>query len=138
MLLASCFQQRIQVRYDKRYDGFRFDVYCSKHGGPKKLYANVRYSKHLKDYESVWGKVKSEKELVHYLLKYSYTENWEREVRENYLALTLEEFKKRIPESYQVTYFDHFTLPYIAWQIKNEFGIDFKTPTHLKIILKKI
>ena len=31
----------------------------------KKLYANVRYSKHLKDYESVWGKVKSEKELVH-------------------------------------------------------------------------
>ncbi len=104
----------------------------------KRIYAEERYAEHLKNYESVWGKVESERDLIHYLLKYSYTENWEREVRENYLALTLEEFKEHIPENYQITYFDHFTLPYIAWQIKKDFDIELKAPTHLKIILKKI
>lgn len=102
-----------------------------------KLYAEKKYSDNLKSYESMCGKVKSEKDLIHYLLKYSYTDNWEREVKENYLALSLESFKALIPDDYEVTYFDHFTLPFIADRVKKDFDIELKTPTHIKIILKK-
>ena len=97
----------------------------------------AQYAEHLKDYEDIWGSIKSQKDLIHFLLKYKYTENWEREARENYLGLSLETFRKLIPDEYEITYFDHFTLPFIAWQIKNDFGIDLKTPTHIKIIFKK-
>ena len=101
------------------------------------LRKNTKYSGHLKDYEDVWGTITRQNELVHYLLKYSYTQNWQREVRENYVGLTREEFLKLIPKGYHITYFDHYTLPYIAWQVKKDYGIELKTPTHMKVILKK-
>ncbi len=96
-----------------------------------------KYAEKLKDYESVWGKIKTQHDLVHYLLKYKYTENWEREVRENYVPITLEQLYGKIPDNYEVTYVQHFTLPYTAWQIKKDFNIDLTTPTHIKIILKR-
>lgn len=99
--------------------------------------ANPVYASNLRDFEAVWGKIKTNNELVHYLLKYSYTQNWERELRENYIALPVEDFFKRIPDSYEITYFEHFTLPYNKWQINKDFGIELNTPTHIKIVLKK-
>ena len=95
------------------------------------------YVDKLKSYESVWGKISTQRDLVHYLLKYKYTENWEREVRENYVPITLEQLLEIIPEGYEVTYLNHFTLPYTAWQIKSDFGIELTTPTHIKLILRR-
>lgn len=99
--------------------------------------SNKEYTEKLKDYESVWGKITTQRDLVHYLLKYKYTENWEREVRENYVPITLEQLLEIIPDDYEITYLDHFTLPYTAWQIKNDFGINLTTPTHIKLILQR-
>lgn len=98
---------------------------------------NENYAEELNDYESVWGKISTQHDLVHYLLKYKYTENWEREVRENYVPITLEQLLAIIPSNYEITYLNHFTLPYIAWQIKNDFGIELTTPTHIKLILQR-
>ena len=75
--------------------------------------------------------------MIHYLLKYSYTHNWEREVRENYLGLSVEDLMKLIPNDYRVTYQEHYTLPYVAWQVKKDFGIDLRPPKHIKIVLEK-
>ena len=104
----------------------------------KAVVGNQDYSDKLKDYESVWGRISTRRELVHYLLKYKYTENWEREVHENYVPLTVEGLLKLVPSNYRVVYFDHFTLPYTRWQIERDFGIDLTTPTHIKIILQRI
>ena len=98
---------------------------------------NEIYADQLNDYEHVWGKISTQHDLVHYLLKYKYTENWDREVRENYVPITLEQLLEIIPDNYEITYLNHFTLPYIAWQIKNDFGIELTTPTHIKLILKR-
>lgn len=98
---------------------------------------NEKYADKLKDYETVWGKISTQHDLVHYLLKYKYTENWEREVRENYVPITVEQLLEIIPDSYEVTYLDHFTLPYVAWQLKIDFGIELTTPTHIKLILRR-
>lgn len=98
---------------------------------------NEIYADQLNDYEHVWGKISTQHDLIHYLLKYKYTENWDREVRENYVPITLEQLLEIIPDNYEITYLNHFTLPYIAWQIKNDFGIELTTPTHIKLILKR-
>lgn len=96
-----------------------------------------KYADKLRDYERIWGKIATQHDLVHYLLKYKYTENWEREVRENYLPITIERLLETVPENYEVTYINHFTLPYTAWQIRNDFGIELTTPTHIKLILRR-
>ncbi len=103
-----------------------------------RIRSNADYAKHLSDYEAVWGVIGTQRELVHYLLKYSYTQNWEREVHENYLGLSLEQLMRLIPDTYRVTYREHYTLPFTAWQVQRDFGIELKTPTHIKIILQRI
>ena len=52
-------------------------------------------------FEDVWGpicdvekKSINVKNLIHFLIKYRYQENWEREVRENYLPVTQDKLEK--------------------------------------------
>ncbi len=95
-------------------------------------------SEMVNDYEKIWGSLNKKKNFIHYLLKYKYIENWNREVRENYFPITVEYLLNVIPKNYKITYIDHFILPYIANQIKKDFDIELDTKTHLKIILEKI
>lgn len=84
------------------------------------------------------GSLQSNMNLIHFLLKYRYTENWDREVRENYLPFTVEHLLRRIiPPKYDVIYFDHYTLPFLQEQVKRDFDIELKDNTHVKLILKK-
>ena len=91
----------------------------------------------MNQYESLWGSVNIRFNLIHYLLKYSYTENWEREVRENYLPVTVEGLLEKIPEDYEIVYKEHYVLPYVKQQIKKDSGIELDDATHFKILLKK-
>ena len=99
---------------------------------------NSGYAEWLKSYEAVWGSVESQRQLVHFLLKYKYTQNWEREVHENYFSVSAEELMKRVPCSYRPVYRDVFTLPYTAWQIRKDFGFELTDHTHIKLILERI
>jgi hypothetical protein len=93
---------------------------------------------HIKEFESLWGTITDYKNLLHFLLKYRYNKNWFRELRENYLPITLEDMLSRIPtDSYSYDYYDHYVLPFIGRSVKKEFGITLKEPTHIKLILKK-
>lgn len=93
---------------------------------------------HIQEFESTWGPITDYKNLLHYLLKYRYVKNWFRELRENYLPITLEEMLSKIPtDSYSYDYYDHYILPFIERSVKKEFGITLKEPTHIKLILKK-
>lgn len=95
------------------------------------------YAAKRNDYISVWGEIKTQHDLVHFLLKYRYTDNWGREVRENYVPITVEELLARIPDNYEIVYKEHFTLPYTQWRIQDDFGFTFRTPTHIKLILRR-
>lgn len=90
----------------------------------------------IADFESVWGSMENNKNLIHYLLKYRYDDNWEREVKENYFAMYREDFLGLIDEQYEVLYHEHFVSPYVREQIKKDFGITIIDNTHLKLILK--
>ena len=99
--------------------------------------AKKLFPEKLKEYESIWGPITIRFNLIHYLLKYSYTENWDREVKENYLPITVESLLERIPDNYEIVYKEHYVLPYIKQQIKKDCGIEMKDATHFKILLKK-
>ena len=96
------------------------------------------YAEWLDSFEKVWGKVEDQRQLVHFLPKYKYTQNWDREVHENYFPVFREELMKRIPDSYRIVYKDIFTLPYTSWQIRNDFGFELTEHTHIKLILERL
>jgi len=89
----------------------------------------------LHEYESVWGKINDNKSLVHFLMKYKYEENFERECRENYFPITMETLLNIIPKEYNIVYSEHYTLPFVKNQIQEDFNIDVVDNTHMKIIL---
>ena len=52
---------------------------------------------HLEDFQNKWGDIgENYRVLLHWLLKYTYTDNWERELNENYVPLTIETLKTKI------------------------------------------
>jgi ribosomal protein L11 methylase PrmA len=92
----------------------------------------------LADYESIWGSIRENRNLVHYLLKYRYVENWTREVRENYFPLSLERLLSKVPtDKYEIVYFENYMLPFTANKIKEDFDIDLHDNTHVKLLLKR-
>lgn len=91
----------------------------------------------LHEFEKVWGTIESNKNLLHFLLKYRYLENWEREVRENYIPITREELLSTIPDDYEIEFHEHFILPFLKNAVKHDFDITIKDNTHLKLILKR-
>lgn len=78
------------------------------------------------------------RDIVHYLLKYRYVANWDREMREDYLPLLTEEVLLKIPSNYRVKYYEHYTLPFLKDQVMKDFGIDLNTKTHYKLLLERV
>lgn len=92
----------------------------------------------IDEYESVWGSLRYNRNLVHYLMKYRYTENWNREVRENYFPIPLETLLSMIPTyKYEIIYFEDYILPFTKNKVKEDFDVDLHDNTHVKILLKR-
>lgn len=91
---------------------------------------------HLSDYENHWGSINENKNLIHFLLKYRWVENWEREVKENYFPIYVENFMEHITDEYVIDYYEEFVLPYTKRQILKDFGVELKDNTHIKCILR--
>ena len=92
---------------------------------------------HLREFEQVFGSIEENKNLIHYLLKYRYTNNWSREVKENYFPLSREELLTSIPDDYNIEFHEHFVLPFIKSTVLRDYDILIKDNTHLKLILKR-
>ena len=93
---------------------------------------------YLESFEERWGGIGSDyRTFIHFLLKYTYTDNWNREVNENYVPLTLETLYKKIPNEYKITYQDNFILPSLLEQVKKDFDINIDHTTHTKMIIER-
>jgi ribosomal protein L11 methylase PrmA len=91
----------------------------------------------LASFENHWGKLSNNyRTFIHYLLKYKYVDNWDREVKENYVPITLETLYKKIPSNYKIVYQDNFILPILQQQVKKDFNIEIKHTTHTKLIIE--
>lgn len=89
--------------------------------------------------------------FVHFMLKYLYDENWNREVKENYLSLTLSELIDCAWDNeYEIEFKNHYKLPYLVNRWKEDFHLAFEheytqnlknlinnVDTHFKMLLKR-
>jgi len=92
---------------------------------------------YLNDFEKRWGSISDNyRTFCHFLLKYRYIDNWEREVTENYLPVSLETVKTKIPSSYNIEYEQDFIVPFIKDRVGKDFGVKITHSTHVKMVLK--
>ena len=93
------------------------------------------------DFEKHHGSISLRKNLVHLLLKYNYTENWDRECAENYFSYTEEDLMRVMNPSgqYRRILFFTYILPWIRHDVENRFGIDpgDEFTTHFSMIMSK-
>lgn len=104
------------------------------------IYLVKKYANHqqLEQFEKIWGSITYQCNLVHFLMKYRYINNWSREVEENYFPIYFEDYLDKIPDNYEIELLEHYTLPFHKDIIYKDFGINFEEKTHLKFILKKV
>jgi len=92
---------------------------------------------YLESFEKRWGTINDNyRTFCHFLLKYRYIDNWEREVKENYLPVSLETLKKKIPSNYTIQYEQDFIVPFIQENVGKAFNVKIKHFTHVKMIIK--
>ena len=90
------------------------------------------------EFEEIWGSITNKKNLMHYLLKYRYIQNWKREVKENYLGYSTDDIINHIDsEKYELIYRKDYILPFLKNRIHDDFNIWINTPTHTNLIFKR-
>jgi 2-polyprenyl-3-methyl-5-hydroxy-6-metoxy-1,4-benzoquinol methylase len=60
----------------------------------RKIKTSENLTPYITSFEDRYGTLKCLREVNHFLLKYLYTDNWEHELQENYLAVSLEEYQQ--------------------------------------------
>lgn len=107
----------------------------------KNLFTNSTYeqAERIMQFEKIWGSISQNKNLIHYLMKYRYTDNWEREVRENYFPIYFENLLNTLlyDNLYDIVYLNHYILPFTKSKIEKDFNITLTDNTHVQILLKK-
>lgn len=83
--------------------------------------------------------VEAEAELYHFLLKYKYVENWNRELCENYVMFSMEELLSIFKicmggTKYQMNYYEHKLLEYTRDTVYKDFGLIMNKCTNYKVI----
>lgn len=103
------------------------------HDSYRRIMTNERFIQ----FEEKWGQIKYRKAVaLHFLLKYRWQINWDREVNENYFPIYIEQFLHKFESNYNLDYFVRFCVPFIKDAIDRDFYIrlgdtDF---THIKAI----
>jgi hypothetical protein len=94
--------------------------------------------KQLFSFEKIWGLIDNDyRTFMHWLLKYTYKDNWDREVAENYLPISLETLYKKIPHNYKIIYKHNFIFEPIQKKVMRDFGIKLTHNTHTKMIIER-
>lgn len=119
---------------DMCYDSIKlYNMYV-----PELKYKDDAEKKRRIEFESIWGNIDDPLAFVHYMLKYRYVENWDREVKENYLSVNVDLLRycaERL--HYDIVYEDHYTLPFIKEKVIADWGYELNVPTHIKMIWKR-
>ena len=92
--------------------------------------------KYVRDFEKHHGSIENNLNLMHFLLKYRWKINWEREVSENYFPIFIEDFLKKMEEKYNINYLERFRVPYLDECIFKDFGIKIRDYTHVKLFFE--
>ena len=77
----------------------------------------------MSDFEKIYGEIRTIKELNHFLLKYMYKENWNREGTENYVPVSFEQYDQIVELLGMTVLFQRSsTIPYLKNKWREDFG----------------
>ena len=95
----------------------------------------------VRDFEERFGSIGLRRNLVHLLLKYRYTENWERECAENYFSYTPEKLRAVVDPGgdYEPIFRANYILPWLRCDAEKTFGLSLgrEVTTHIALILAR-
>ena len=74
--------------------------------------------------------------MIHFLLKYRWKVNWERECYENYFPITIQNLLEYF-KNFNIDYFERFRVPFLDKCIKKDYNIELEDYTHIKAIFTK-
>ena len=78
------------------------------------------------------------KNLYHLLLKYTYTQNWDSEVEENYFSVPWSDIENLIKiNNFSVLYDRKYTLPFKYKEVLKNFNFELRYPIHRNLIFCK-
>ena len=102
----------------------------------KEIFKDIEEYK-FSDFENRYGKIDNLKNLYHFLLKYTYTENWNSEILENYFSVDYEKILNELNKDFYIDFDECYTLKFKKDEVFTNFGFDMILPTHRKLILKR-
>lgn len=89
----------------------------------EKVVAREGIASLLNEFESIFGVIQTVKQLNHFLLKYMYEDNWQREVKENYVPVSFEEYDQIFRLlGMSVLFQRSSTIPYLKEKWVGDFG----------------
>lgn len=88
-------------------------------------------------YEEYNYGISSQHDILNFLLKYRYKQNWDRELNEIYIPYNIEKFPIYLFPNYSIIYKKHYTLPFLKEKVMEDFGINLVDNTHINMIFKK-
>ncbi|HEX9007754.1 MAG TPA: class I SAM-dependent methyltransferase [Patescibacteria group bacterium] len=75
------------------------------------------------DFENWFGKMNSIKQINHFLLKYMYQDNWQREGRENYVPVSFEQYEQIFNLlGMKIQYKESYTIPFLRELWRKDFN----------------
>lgn len=92
-----------------------------------KILKNKSIGNIIPEFESWFGPMKSIKQVNHFLLKYMYQNNWQREGRENYVPVSFEQYDQILKLlDMRVQHKNSYTIPYLndLWKKDFDFSQD--------------
>ncbi len=91
----------------------------------KKIRAKVELAPYIADFEKAHGPLNSLHSINHFLLKYFYTDNWERECAEHYVPVSLEQYQTIFELlGMELVHRETYAIPYLKQKWQADFGLD--------------
>jgi len=100
------------------------------------------YDYQVKTFEAKFGSLWYERNMYHFLLKYRWKVNWNRECNENYFPINYQDIFEKMKNTpkyykYNLDYFERFRVPFLDKCIKEDIGIELDQYTHIKAIFSR-
>lgn len=88
----------------------------------------------FKEFENKWGRIDNKEKLYRFLLMYTYLDNWDNEINEDYFSTPWAEIDWNLEEEYDKVYSSSYTLEYKKEQIEKYFQHTMKDITHHQVV----
>jgi hypothetical protein len=107
--------------------------------GPYLSRAFAKYPGLLLDHTGLYGSSYRMAAFAHFLLKYPYADNWERERREDYTKVTVEDLLALTTFSgrYEIIHQQRTVTKHFVERCKADLNIDVNFTTHIELVLKR-